>query len=39
MKKGFRFLNQKLGKRITARPKPWAGKPKKKVLKPSDRRG
>jgi len=33
MKKGKRFLNLKLGKRITQRPKPWSALPKKKDLK------
>jgi len=37
MKKKVRFLNQKLGKRITHRAKPWVGKPKKKALKASNR--
>jgi len=37
MKKGIRFLNQKLAKRITHRPKPWVGKPRKKALKASNR--
>ena len=37
MKKGIRFLNQKLAKRITHRPKPWVGKPRKKAFKASNR--
>ena len=33
MKKGTRFLNLKLGKRITDRPRPWTIRPLKKTLK------
>ncbi len=37
MKKRPRFLNLKMGKRITQRPKPWAALPKKKAAKKNHR--